>query len=179
MTVLAGYTRCPKCKAPLPAYGNNTRASLIAGGTAVDDPGKLPILPLVLVGLAIAGGITYFALRKSADKKAAPPPIAAAVAGPATAVPEVPSSPTTPNTTAPNPGAGRNAERGRTRAAANAVGLFEASLNKQHLWSTVKSLGTRVDVRSATCEDPQMAPTFDAAAETLRRRIDRSALPGE
>jgi len=158
VTVLPGYARCPKCKAPLP-YGSGSRGTMsAAGGTALEDK-KLPVMPLVLVGAALVAGVAYFALRKSSDPKQpateAATSVASAVVAPIGSA--APPPPTTPELTSiqatPSPG--------------NAAARLEASLKKVRLWSTVEAVGARIDVRSGACDDPQMATAVDGASQAL------------
>lgn len=165
--VVAGYARCPKCKAALP-YGTGRLPGGIgagpgAGGTAVEDK-RLPIVPLLVVGAAIAGGIAYFALRNrnaaaEVDQKAPPAVTAAAM-------------PTTAESPAPVPSARPGSAAApvaiaATPSPARAASALEASLRKARLWSTVEAVGNRLDIRSATCEDAQMIPTVDGARAQL------------
>ena len=169
VTVLPGYARCPKCRAPLP-YGSGSRVGMTAGGTALDER-KLPVLPLVAVGLVIAAGIAYFALRTHARPAPTLTPIATA-AGQAITTP-TPVAPTIPtNETKPIE---------RTPSAGAVASQLEAALKKLRLWSTVEVRGDHVDVRSGACEDPQMGPSlataqagFHAAGLTRLRCLEQS-----
>jgi hypothetical protein len=48
------------------------------------------------------------------------------------------------------------------------AGTLERTLKRQRLWSSVQVSGDRVDVRTASCGDPAMAPTLEAARAALR-----------
>jgi hypothetical protein len=45
---------------------------------------------------------------------------------------------------------------------------LERALKRERLWSTVSIEGTRVDVRSGSCADPQLAGIVDASAAALK-----------
>jgi len=53
----------------------------------------------------------------------------------------------------------------QTGAAASAL---ERALRARRLWSTVDVSGSRIEVRSASCDDPAMAPTVEGIVPTLR-----------
>jgi hypothetical protein len=152
VAVVPGYVRCPKCHAPLP---RTTRAASAAGGTSVEQPGGFPILAVVL-GVAIAGGIAlFFGLR--GGSKPAPEAPAAPAATTTTATREVAPAPAAtfePTTTKVDP--------------ASVAGELDRALDRQRMWSTVEVVGTRIEVRSGSCGDPNMAAQLDAASEALR-----------
>ncbi len=156
VTVLPGYAKCPKCRAPLP-YGSGSR--LAAGGTALDD-NKFPVVPLVLVALAIAGGIAFFALRKGKPAAAPLAPIATS-AGQVLAPPTQPTPPGAPI-------AQETAPIARTPTAGPTATQLETTLKKLHLWSTVEVIADHVDVRSGACEDAQLSAAVDAAKPAFK-----------
>jgi hypothetical protein len=48
------------------------------------------------------------------------------------------------------------------------VNDLERALKKQRLWSTVRVVGDRAEVRSGACEEPALAATLDAATPALK-----------
>jgi hypothetical protein len=48
------------------------------------------------------------------------------------------------------------------------VGQLRRALSRERLWGTVEVSGTRVDVRSGTCNEPAMGRVIDAATTPLR-----------
>ncbi len=157
--VLAGYAKCPKCHAPLPYKRSGTVAD--SGGTVAVHK-ENPMIPIV-VAIVVAGGIiAFFALRRHGSSADEPAPISA------TAPIAQPAQPTT-LTTPPPATAQPLVPRESPRPAPNtAVPELERALRSQRLWSTVQVFGDRVDLRSATCSDPAMLPTIEAAHAALR-----------
>lgn len=156
ISVVPGYVRCPKCHGPLP---RDARSSISpVGGTAVKIPNGSPIVALV-VAVAVAGGIIgYFALRKRSSA-----PTAALESGIVGA--EQPAQPTPANAdlaAAPLP-----AQPKRPAPEPIAADL-ERSLKRARLWSTVTTIGDRVEVRSGSCADPQMTTAIDAVASLFK-----------
>lgn len=157
VAVVPGYVRCPKCRAALPYGAGRARAANDAGGTAVQQRG-FPIVAVVapvVIALAIA---LFFGLRGGADKPSAsnagaeqPAPSTQVTTAPVATAPVVPA----PSSEVPrNPaGAARDLER---------------SLRGLRLWSTIEIVGTRIDVRSASCGDRAMVPPINAAMSSLR-----------
>ncbi|MGE0868958.1 MAG: hypothetical protein AB7P03_10355 [Kofleriaceae bacterium] len=155
--IVPGYVRCPKCHVPLPTV-SRTRTGQVAGGTTLEkEDTRFPIGPVIL-GVALAGGIVaFFGLRSSgggAQSPVAAPtqPTRATATAPAAAEPEPGAEAPTPRAPDPN-------------AVANEL---DRLLDKQRLWSTVEVVGTRIDVRSGSCNDPNMANQLDVAQDALR-----------
>jgi hypothetical protein len=156
VAVVPGYVRCPKCQAPLPGR----RVQTVAGGTAVEGGGRLPILPLAGGAVVLLGLILYFVLGKS---DAAKPATVEPVAGSAEETTTDPPEATTP---LPLP---VDDVRDPNRIDPTAVGRdLERALKNQRLWSTVEVVGRDVEVRSSSCRDANMIPMVDAARAALR-----------
>ncbi len=156
--VVPGYVKCPRCHKPLPLLRQKSTTRDPGGGTAVDEPGGFPIIAVVIAVVVAGGIIAFFGLRgrggtkatsevsapqPDQDDRATPPP---PVAAPTEAPPQAPEAPN-PITTAAN---------------------LEATLRRLRLWSTVEVVGgTRVDIRSGVCADPQFGPTIESARASL------------
>jgi len=119
------------------------------------------MLPFVIGGAVAIGIVLFFALRKGDSSEAAPPPVQPAAGSDQTQVaqPQQANDPAalqdpTPTNSAPDQ--------------APAVNALDRALKKERLWGTVTATGARVDVRSASCGDAQMAPLLQANAEALR-----------
>jgi hypothetical protein len=160
VAVVPGYVRCPKCKAALPQVRFRGGGGAVGGTSAAPDTSKFPVIP-VLIAIVVGGGImAYFGLRGGGKKTAVAAPQATPaepVAGATVTGPAQPSSRGTFDTTAPS---GPNP----TAVAAS----LEKSLQRKRLWSNVEVRGSRVDVRSGSCDDPGMSPTLDGAAADLK-----------
>lgn len=162
IAVLPGYTKCPKCHALLPySKGSRAATSIDPGGTVAEQKANLWV-PLAATVLVAGGIIAFFATRGHAsatarDAAVDETPMPAAQQE----VPTVASPPPPPNQplvarppSAPTP----------TAAAAD----LEKQLRRLRLWSTVQATGQRVDIRSATCNDPGMAAAIESASPPLR-----------
>jgi hypothetical protein len=155
--VVPGYVKCPKCHKPLPPVRTKGVTRDPGGGTAVDEPGGFPVIGIVVAVLVAGGIIAFFGLRGRGGTKPSAVVAAQPVAdddsapAPAALAADPDSSPTTVQ--APNP----------TGVASN----FQATLRHLHLWSTVEVSGNRLDVRSGSCADPQLAPTIERARTSL------------
>jgi hypothetical protein len=121
----------------------------------------LPILPLIVGGGVAVAIVLVFALRKdkasaSTTESVLDAPTAEDQPGtqPAGDPTAPPGDPTQPTGSAPADPA----------AAASAL---DHALKQQRLWGTVEVVGTRVDIRSGGCSDPQMAPVVDSASPPL------------
>ena len=161
VAVLPGYTKCPKCHGLLP-YAKRPRSATMgdAGGTVAEDKSS-PLVPIVVAMLVAGGIIAFFGLRggggSSEETRPVSPPVALAPQPPA------------PTLTTPLAQAQPLIPRDTPRARPNqAVTQLEQALKKQRLWSTVVVVDDRVDLRSATCADPAMGPTIEAARAGLR-----------
>jgi hypothetical protein len=156
--VLAGYAKCPKCHTSLPYKRSGTVAD--SGGTVAVHK-ESPVIPIA-VAVVVAGGIiAFFALRGHKSASDEPMPIAATA--PLAQAPQ-------PTLTTPPPATDQPfVTRESARPAQNtAVPELEKALRSQRLWSTLQVVGDRVDLRSATCAEPAMAATIDAARAALR-----------
>jgi hypothetical protein len=162
VAVVPGYVKCPKCGAPLPKKPARLQTNT-AGGTSVESGGGFPVVPVVGAGLVLAIVIAVFALRGGDDKKQAPtatPTAAAPDAGGGTtatgaADPDpIPDPPTQDQDTTADPSAA-------TRALGN-------GLQRERLWGTVETIGTRIEIRSGACDDPKMATLIEASTPALR-----------
>ncbi len=155
VAVVPGYVKCPKCQAPLPnTRRGQTHAS--AGGTAVGGQG-VPVLAFVVGGAVALAIVLFFALRKDRT----PTPVAATtdpveepVRAPVVVAPDPVAPDPTPGSAAPDPTA--------------AIRAFDRALKKQRLWSKVEVRGQRVEIHSATCNDPAMASVLEAAVPSLK-----------
>lgn len=149
---MPGYARCPKCRKPLPRRA----ATVVSGGTSVEEKSRGPLIAMIASGVAIVGVIAYFATRGGGDdKKRVTPVVAPTVEQPIAANPtETP----VPFQDEPRP------QRPAGLDPAVVGGNLERDLKRQRLWSTVTVTGNRVEVRSGSCSDPGMGPLLDAAA---------------
>jgi hypothetical protein len=160
VAVVPGYSRCPKCKASLPyGHGRSKRSTVDPGGTSVRERG-FPVIGALIVAVVITFAIVLiFGLGGTEKKK---PRIAAPVVQEPTTQPQgriQPPPPTSvPTAQPPTPPPDPNA---------TATSLQRA-LQRQRLWSTVEAYGDRVDIRSASCSEPEMTTMIDAARDPLR-----------
>ena len=162
--VLPGYTKCPKCHALLP-YSKGTRSSAVVdpGGTVASQKANL-VVPIG-VAVVVAGIIIgFFATRGRGSASAEVPKDAAPVAQPTLPIPIAPTT-AAPPPVPDRPLVPRTASR---PSPITAAGDLERQLRKLRLWSTVQAIANRVDVRSATCNDPAMASALDAATAPLQ-----------
>lgn len=158
--MVSGYVKCPRCHAQLP--GSVRRVRPDPGGTTVERRAS-PLGPVAAGALAIAlvlvlvrgggGGGEPQAPAEEVDQ--------AEAAGPAPAAP--PEGAARPARTLEIPPAGPAGPDPRAAAAELA-----RALGRQRLWSSVQASGDRVEVRSGSCEDPEMGPMIDAARPALR-----------
>lgn len=159
VAVTPGYVKCPRCQAPLPRAPRPMNAP---GGTALRESSKVPLAAVIAPVIVIAAVVVWLALRGGEDaaRATAPAPgepVPAATAPPAARPPVVaatppPTAPAAP--AAPDPRA--------------VVSSLERSLDRQRLWSKVELDGARLFIRSAACDDPEMARAIDAATAALR-----------
>lgn len=159
VAVVPGYVKCPKCHAKLPSYVA-ARSRGAEGGTAVPER-EFPVVAVVVPLVLVAGIAVYFGLTRATaggDPPAAP--AVAATPGPSTAVP------TAPVTTPPSAPADVVASAPSLTAVTNDL---QRDLQRQRLWSTIETVGSRVDVRSTACSETAMGPALDGARELLRR----------
>jgi len=165
IAVLPGYTKCPKCHALLPySKGSTKRAgtSIDPGGTVAEKKASM-LVPIAATVLVTGGIIAFFAMRSrhgSAEARDAAVVESAApgAAPPNAAPPPPPSQPTQPLVT----------RQGPAPSPIAAAADLEKQLRHVRLWSTVVPTGSRVDVRSTTCADPNMAAAIEAARPPLR-----------
>ena len=160
--VVPGYVRCPKCQRPLP----QSRVRNMAGGTAVEGGGRLPILPIAGGAIVALGIILYFVLGKSdAAKPAKPDPATATAEEPSADVPSDPPSSVMPTPLPVEPDRGGDVNRIDPNAVAKDL---ERALKNQRLWSSVEIIGKDLEVTSGSCRDAGMLPTVAAASAALR-----------
>lgn len=148
--------RCPKCRAPLPSR----RPQTVAGGTAVEGGGRVPLLPIAGGAIIVLAVILYVVLGKSdAAKSSAPDPATVTSTEPTAEAPQ-----------SMNPGPlPVLPERDNNRIDPSAVGRdLERALKNQRLWSSVEVADGDVDIRSGSCRDENMIPIVDAARTALR-----------
>jgi hypothetical protein len=162
VAVVAGYVRCPKCRAALPSASSNTqRSAVVPGGTAVARRG-FPI-SAVVVALGVAAAIILaFGMRGGSKKTGAtllPPP------GPGEVTLPGPQPPVPPPTVAQAP-ASAGLETAAQNPAAAAADL-EGALRRQRLWGRVEITGQRVNIRSGSCGDPAMRPAIEGKQALL------------
>jgi hypothetical protein len=138
------------------------RIGHVEGGTAVASSRRGPLYAVTGVALLVLALVIYFALdnrSKASPRQAAPEPASEDPSGPepaqASAPPEAPEQPAGPS-------------------AQQLAASLARALEKQRLWSTVNVIGDRVDVRSGSCSDPAMAPSFKAAGLTKLRCLEQS-----
>lgn len=164
IAVLPGYTKCPKCHTLMP-YSKGTRSNTVAdpGGTVAAQKANLVVPVGVAVGVA-GVIIAFFALRGHGNASAEVPRDAPTVAEAAQPKPIAPTG-AAPPAISSRPLVPREASR---PSPVTVAGDLERQLRKLRLWSTVEATGNRVDVRSASCEDPAMASVLDAATAPLR-----------
>jgi hypothetical protein len=158
--VVPGYVRCPKCHAALPTVRfarRSTGPSLDPGGTTVrESQARFPLVP-VLVAVLVAGSIAaFFGLRGGGSKTKTATPTELADPGRLTA-PQPPTGGVGPVSEPNQPGG----TRPKPPDASDIAGKLEQTLKRQRLWATVSVLGSRVDIRSATCNDPGMGPALE------------------
>jgi hypothetical protein len=135
----------------------------VAGGTVAQGGRPFPVVPiaggvgaLLLIVLIVkcTGGGTSEAEPGSAVAQQPAPVVVQQQQQP---VQTQPTQPIEPIQTQPdNPGTGQ------------ASSLLERTLRGRRLWSTVEVFGSRIDVRSGSCEDAAMSPTIDSVVPTLR-----------
>lgn len=158
IAVVPGYVRCPKCHGPLPRAARSTISPV--GGTAVKAPSGSPLIA-VAAAVAIGGGIiAYFSLRNR-------PPSPVTDSEPSADVGPEESAQPEPPTTDPSAAAPTLAPTKRPAPEPLAADL-ERSLKRARLWSTVTTIGDRVEVRSGSCADPQMKTAVDSAASLFK-----------
>jgi hypothetical protein len=153
IAVVPGYARCPKCHAEL---GGPRAAVSNPGGTAIDRR-PLPIVPIVVAVAVAAAVIAFVATRRSGSGEATPPPaeLEPAIDQHATITqPVTPAAPGSASQRRPDPDA--------------IAGQVDRALKRAHLWSTVGAAGSRLDIRSTSCNDPGLARIVDGARGALR-----------
>lgn len=149
---MPGYARCPKCRKPLPRRA----ATVVSGGTSVEEKSRGPLIGAIASGVAILGVIAYFATRGDANTKVVPPVVSPTVEQPVAATPTDTTVPFQDDRPRPQQPTGPDP--------ATVAGNLERDLKRQRLWSNVTISGNRVEVRSGSCSDPGMGPLLDAAA---------------
>jgi hypothetical protein len=166
VAVVPGYVRCPKCHRPLPRFARNTASPV--GGTALQTKRGSPLLGIAVAILVGGGFIAFFALRggKSNHASAAPAPAPSSpllapspgdLTAPAPAPPPAPiaaSAAQAPVVATPNPGA--------------IASKLQSTLQRMELWSTVSVTGSRLELQSRACRDPQLGKQLDAVAASFR-----------
>ncbi len=156
VAVVPGYVKCPKCQAVLP---QRRAMSTTAGGTSsLSEGGMSPWLVAAIVA-AVGVGIVVFAMRGGGDK-----PASVDTAAPLAAPEKPPERPTEPTenptpTAVPAPAADPTV----------AVRELDRALRKERLWGTIEVVGSRVEVRTASCREATMMPVLDAAIPALRQ----------
>lgn len=158
VAVTPGYVRCPKCRKPLPR--RRASSTVVEGGTAVDSASKGPLIAIIAIAIVGIGAIAWLGLRSGDKKPAAPVASQPTQTQEATPDVEAPSGPEVPTR---NPGAQR-----ATPDPGAVTDRLERALKRERLWSTVSFDGNRVDVRSGSCSDPQMATILNATAASLK-----------
>lgn len=155
--VVPGYVRCPKCHFPLPRDARRSISPV--GGTAVKLPGGSPLVA-VAVAVAIGGGIiAYFSLRgRTAEPTTVPDP--------GTVV--IPDETPEPTPQQPEQAEAPAASQVKRPAPEPIAADLERSLKRARLWSTVTTIGDRVEIRSGSCADPQMKASIDSAASQFK-----------
>ena len=153
VAVVPGYVRCPKCHKPLP----RRKSTIAEGGTALDRPGRFPLIAVIAAALLGGGLIVFFGTRggdQPAVTKQVEPDEEEKIVEPTVVEPirpevEAPATPTAPN-------------------AESVADELKKTLTKAKLWSTVTVVGEHVDVRSGSCEEPGMGPLLDGAAPSFK-----------
>jgi len=141
--------------------GAKRRVQTVAGGTAVSNSGRLPILPIAGGAVVVLGIILYFVLGKSDAAKPGTEP--GTGSADETTEPDTQSVNPVPLPTEPD----RDRDTNRIDPNATARDL-ERALKSQRLWSSVEVIGSDVEVRSSSCRDANMIPIVDAARTALR-----------
>lgn len=170
VAVVPGYVKCPKCHRPLPRTParRGGRSTADPGGTALDRPASFPIAPALFAVAVVGAIVAYLALRDrggdkaSADPGPAPTPGATA-RGPEPAAPSATPTPIAPVRADP-PAPPHDGSPSPDALAAE----LDRTLKRARLWSTVSVIGRRVEIRSASCADPALAPIVDNAIAGLR-----------
>ncbi|MBA2543486.1 MAG: hypothetical protein H0V17_27840 [Deltaproteobacteria bacterium] len=159
VAIVPGYAKCPKCHKPL-LYGGGRRAAPLAGGTVADDRR----FPIALIAVPLGAMIFIVLLLKTCsggdevtpETTVQPTQPATQVSGTAPAI-EAPIEPgpiAQPTPQAFDPSV--------------AIGELDRVLRGRRFWSSIDVARPRVDIRSASCDDPAMGPTIDGVAPTLR-----------
>ncbi len=166
LPVVPGYAKCPKCHAALPRL--QTQAGATAGGTAVESQ-RSPVTVGIVVVAVVVGVILLLKVMFGGGDDESQPDNQVTPPGTRTAAP----------TRAPAPAPTRPDERpfaDDDRPAATppriqsgaAARQLDATLRRQRLWSKVDVFGTRIDVRSGSCDDPHMKTSISSMTTTLR-----------
>jgi hypothetical protein len=133
----------------------------VAGGTVAQDGRPFPVLPvaggafallLIIMIVKCSGGGTSEVPEPGSAVAQQPGPVVQQQ--PANTQVAQPFEPVQTQPTGPSTGA--------------AASTLERALRGRRLWSTVEVQAQRIDVRSATCDDPAMSPTIDTVVPTLR-----------
>jgi hypothetical protein len=130
------------------------------GGTVAEKKATM-LVPIAATVLVTGGIIAFFATRRH-DSSEPRDAAVAEVLAPAEAAP-----PTTP-VASPSPTPPLVRRQAAAPSPISAAADLEKQLRHVRLWSTVVPTGARVDIRSATCNDPNMAATIEAATAPLR-----------
>jgi|SRR5580704_11257681 hypothetical protein len=158
VAVVPGYVRCPKCHRALPRFARNT-ASPVGGTTLVTKRGS-PIVAVAIAVIVGGGFIAFFALRGSKASHAAAAPAPEETLPLPAVVPTAPSqapvtaTPAPVATSTPNPGA--------------IASQLQRTLQHMELWSTVSVTGSRVELQSSSCRDPQLEKQLAAVTASFR-----------
>lgn len=165
LAVATGYLKCPKCHAALPnapTHGGDARAKQVQGGTSVQSGGNGWVY--AVGGAAVVAAVLVFVLSRGGDDgqtrvvgaKAAPADVDQAP--PITAAAPDPAGPAVAAGGAPTP---------RVDERVNAARLLMSRLESARMWSTVEVTGDGLAIKSAYCDEPEVAATLDAVAADL------------
>lgn len=143
-----------------------------AGGTAVEDR-SFPVIPVVGVIVVIGALVTFFALRggKTPEVPAVAPTTIVTPTAPTPVTPVAPPAPVESiKSTGPSPD--------------SVAQSLKSALSKQRLWSDVEVVGSKLEIRSGTCEEAAMGATVTSASPQLKasglkkvRCLDKSGRP--
>lgn len=157
MAVAIGYSRCPKCHAPMPQAGRARRDTQQGGGTSASAGAAGPPWTWLAVGGAVLGlgAVVWLATRGDGRSHAAAVDEPGEVTEPdqvaSAAAPAPPAPPTVPTRRDPHAAAAR----------------LERALATQRLYGRAVLRGTQVELRSSFCAEPSLVQLVDAARAEL------------
>ena len=170
VAVVPGYVKCPKCGNQLPAVARTKSTTFGGGGgTAVDEAAasgsRTPLFAALGAGVVIAIVLAVVLGGSGSSKPATAATPGSAAADEDSDEPDQPAQ-AQPTLTDEPPGLSTPQVAPGT-SAREAAAQLDRELKRQRLWGTVTVFDSRVDVRSGSCDDKDMAPVIDAARSRL------------